>query len=296
MGVAAPGDPPRLGGRRVRAVRRRLRPGGGRAGPAGSTAGAGGAVPMLGVAAAGGPPTARRSTGWARSGSSPWSGSASTARAGRSGSRWLASPPRCWARRSSSASGLTSGDWRRAALTVVVGVFLGPTVNSLVQRGSGGGARVGAGTGRVAPGRRAARGDRAPDRGLRPDGLIVEFNPGAEKMLGWTRRGGRRHPHPARCSTTRPRPRPGRPNWASSRASTSTPAPARRCARRSRLDLHHQDRGADPRVTHGERDPRGRRSSPGSWASGPTSPPPAPRPGRWRHNARSTGCSSSTCP
>ncbi|MGH8861957.1 MAG: PAS domain S-box protein [Jatrophihabitantaceae bacterium] len=77
-------------------------------------------------------------------------------------------------------------DWRRAVLTGAVALLVGPSINSVVQRGAQSARQVTAlepvGT-RLAAVLRAATGNMIV--ACDPDGTIVEFNQGAERLLGY---------------------------------------------------------------------------------------------------------------
>jgi PAS domain S-box-containing protein len=85
------------------------------------------------------------------------------------------------------AGGLTADDWRRAALTIAIAAFVGPTLHSLVTQRQREAARANA----LEPVEsqldavlRAANGHLII--GCTPDGTVTAFNVGAERILGWT--------------------------------------------------------------------------------------------------------------
>ena len=83
--------------------------------------------------------------------------------------------------------GLTGNDARRAALTIAIASFVGPTLNSLVRQRERESERASAlepAGSRLDAVLRAASGHLII--GCDPSGVVAAFNPGAERILGWT--------------------------------------------------------------------------------------------------------------
>jgi PAS domain S-box-containing protein len=83
--------------------------------------------------------------------------------------------------------GLTGNDIRRAALTIAIAMFIGPTLNALVtqrQRETARAAALEPAGSRLDAVLRAASGHLII--GCDPRGTVTAFNPGAERILGWS--------------------------------------------------------------------------------------------------------------
>ncbi len=174
------------------------------------------------------------------------------------------------------AGGLTADDWRRAALTIADRRLRRADV---ALAGHPAAARSGSGVSALEPVEsqldavlRAATGHLIIGCDL--DGTITVFNPGAERMLGWRGRRGRRPDDDAEL------PRPGRDAGAARAtrrrarvaAMLATNA-ARRARRDPRLDMPHEGRPAHHRLAVDQRHHATRPApSPATSASAPTSP------------------------